>query len=450
VLRIWRAVGLADPEGASPSASIEINRAWCVAATIACDLNVVLRPRVESDGLPWLLHLVASGQASSRSALSRLAALAPSTTSLKVEALQRAGYLSESGKGESRGGRRPRRLTLHEHAGIVVGVDLGRRHARLAAVDLAGQVVRTEDLELDLAEGPAAVLPVIARRVERLATDTGQRLLAAGIGLPGPVAYPPGITVMPSRMPGWHGYEVRGTLERSLGVGVLVDNDANLMALGEVRGATDAARSMVATKLGGGIGCGVVSDGALVRGVSGAAGDISHVRVAGARDAPCECGRTGCLEAVASGAVLVREARAAGADIRHTLDLIEATEAGDDRLRRTLRTAGAHIGVAGRRGGLRQPRRTRPRWRAVPLTRTRGQRPHRGVRPRAAPCDARSFGAGHANRQGRDDTRRRVTRARRGVRDLDGGLSGAGGSRRSLVVTGRCPSVTRASAHRSR
>lgn len=307
-------------------------------------MNVVLRPRVEPDGLPWLLHLVASGQAGSRSDLSRLAALAPSTTSLKVEALQRAGYLSESGKGESRGGRRPRRLTLHEHAGVVVGVDLGRRHARLAAVDLAGLVVRTADLELDLAEGPPAVLPVIAQAVQHLAGETGQRLLAAGIGLPGPVAYPAGITVMPSRMPGWHGYEVRDALERSLGVAVLVDNDANLMALGEVRGATDAARSMVVAKLGGGIGCGVVSDGALVRGVSGAAGDISHVRVAGARDAPCECGRTGCLEAVASGAVLVREAQAGGADIRHTLGLIEATEAGDDRLRRTLRTAGTHIG----------------------------------------------------------------------------------------------------------
>ena len=109
--------------------------------------------------------------------------------------------------------------------------------------------------------------------------DRSRVVRALGIGLPGPVDHINGPVTTPSRMPGWHQSEVATTLSERLSVPVVVDNDANLMAVGEYVSRGSTVQRLVAVKLGTGIGCGVITGGQVHHGASGVAGDIGHVRV---------------------------------------------------------------------------------------------------------------------------------------------------------------------------
>ncbi|MEK8107679.1 ROK family protein [Micromonospora sp. M12] len=138
----------------------------------------------------------------------------------------------------------------------------------------------------------------------------GRRPAGIGIGIPGPVQHATGRIVSPSRMPGWNGFDVAAFCAGRVDVPVIVDNDANLMALGAHRTAHPEMDHAVYIKAGTGIGSGVIASGRLHRGAQGSAGDISHCRVVADPAPPCTCGNAGCLEAVASGAALVTALRA--------------------------------------------------------------------------------------------------------------------------------------------
>jgi predicted NBD/HSP70 family sugar kinase len=130
---------------------------------------------------------------------------------------------------------------------------------------------------------------------------------AIALGLPGPVDAATGRVVAPPIMPGWDGFDVRAWFQPRWDVPVWVDNEVNLMALGEwERGVPQERRDLLYVKVATGIGSGLVTGGLLHRGDTGAAGDIGHVRVTDDPAAVCRCGKTGCLEAVASGWALVR------------------------------------------------------------------------------------------------------------------------------------------------
>jgi predicted NBD/HSP70 family sugar kinase len=126
--------------------------------------------------------------------------------------------------------------------------------------------------------------------------------------MPGPVDFATGRLVSPAIMPGWDGFSARAWLREHFDAPVWVDNDVNLMAIGEwARGSGPRTQDMLFIKVGTGLGSAFVSRGRLLRGERGAAGDIGHLRVAG-EDAVCRCGQTGCLEAVAGGWSLLIEA----------------------------------------------------------------------------------------------------------------------------------------------
>jgi predicted NBD/HSP70 family sugar kinase len=120
-----------------------------------------------------------------------------------------------------------------------------------------------------------------------------------------------GVPVSPPIMPGWDGYPVRDALSRELGTPVLLDNDVNVMALGEQHtGVARSASAFLFVKIGTGIGCGIVVDRHLYRGADGCAGDIGHIRIE--QSGPvCACGNHGCLEAFFGGAALARDASSA-------------------------------------------------------------------------------------------------------------------------------------------
>lgn len=299
-------------------------------------------PLVAPDSPGGVLQLIRSGAATSRSAVAKILGVSASTAASRIEPLIERGYVREAGDGPSLGGRRPRRLELRPDSGTVAAVDLGGGHASVAVFDMCGELCAEETVKIRVSDGPDEVLPTAAATISRLGTDLPP-LRGVTVGVPGPVNTRTGQVVSPSRMPGWHGLNVPDHMGGHLpGLPVLVDNDANLMALGEH--SANPSDHLVFVKAGTGIGCGVIASGRLHRGAVGAAGDISHLPVAGHEDVQCSCGRTGCLEAVASGAALVRDLRAAGAAVESPADVVALAEDADASAMRDLRAAGRATG----------------------------------------------------------------------------------------------------------
>ncbi|WP_433462275.1 ROK family protein [Spirillospora sp. CA-128828] len=298
------------------------------------------------DGSAALVRLVATGQAESRAELARLSGLAASSVSLRVEQLIEAGLFAEEGAGASRGGRRPRRLRLARAAGVFLVADLGAHHARLAVVDLAGTPLALADLACDIAVGPRETLTTVIGSLRALARDHGLHdvpVRGIGIGLPGPVDPATGQVVSPSRMPGWNDFPVRDFVTEHAGVPALVENDANLMAVGEHRGSWPSLDNVMVIKVGSGIGCGVIVDGRLHRG-RGAAGDISHVRILSDATVDCSCGHPDCLEAHASGAALAAALAAQGIEAGSPSEIVDLVTDGVPQATSAVRTAGRLIG----------------------------------------------------------------------------------------------------------
>lgn len=295
-----------------------------------------------------ILTLVRNGRATSRAEVARATGLSPTTVALRVELLIDAGYLREAGTGDSHGGRRPRQLEVDPRGGVILGVDLGARHASFGLFDMRAQLVAEHHIEIDIADGPDVILPWVHAQSQSLVTryaQADQKLIGIGIGLPGPVSYPAGRLISPSRMPGWDGLDVALELTKLTGVPTVVDNDANLMALGEhiLRG--EDVNDFVFIKAGSSIGGGVIVGGELHHGHHGMAGDISHVTVHGAPETPCSCGRNGCLDAVAGGAAIVANLHANGVDISDTLQVLELARNGHPLATQMLREAGMRTGT---------------------------------------------------------------------------------------------------------
>ncbi|MEU8115828.1 ROK family transcriptional regulator [Micromonospora sp. NPDC048947] len=301
-----------------------------------------------------LLRWVATGAAVSRADLSRLSGLSPSTVSQRVEALISQGLLEEAGAGRSRGGRRPRQLAVPTGGAVVGAIDLGAHHARVGTLDLSGRVVKARTLPVRIEDGPEAVLGALLAEVATLvgsapaagdlAVAGGSALRGVGIGIPGPVQHSTGRIVSPSRMPGWNGFDVAAFCAGRVDVPVIVDNDANLMALGAHRTAHSELDHAVYIKAGTGIGSGVIASGRLHRGAQGSAGDISHCRVVADPAPPCTCGNAGCLEAVASGAALVTALREQGVPVSDLTGVIRLIDDGDRQATALARQAGRAVG----------------------------------------------------------------------------------------------------------
>ncbi|MET9258874.1 ROK family transcriptional regulator [Amycolatopsis sp. NPDC004079] len=292
-----------------------------------------------------LLWLVAHGHARSRMDLARALGLPQSTVSVRTQALMSAGVLSESGEGRSAGGRRPKLLSVNAEFGHVWAADVGSRHVRIGALDIAGNLLEVHERPLDISQEPRELVAGLAAAVRDVmaGAECPGRALGVGVAFPGPVDVNAGTITLPSRMPGWRGFAVRDALAEHFELPVVVDNDANMLALGEsVSGAP--GRTLLVVKAGTGIGSGIVLSGELYRGRAGVAGDISHVRVPAAEDQPCTCGNRGCLEVVASGAALVGQLQAQGLKLETTAQVMATAEDGHPEATTAVRRAGLRLG----------------------------------------------------------------------------------------------------------
>lgn len=271
-----------------------------------------------------------------------------STVAQRVDALVSCGLVVEDGHIASTGGRPAIRLRFNGDYGIVLVGDMGATHCRVGITDLACRVLIEEPAEIAMAEGPEAVLGWLERRFDALLAEIGRShedVVGVGIGLPGPVEHASGRAVSPPIMPGWDGYPVGAHLVERYGAPTLVDNDVNIMALGEYwTHWRDAVNNLLFVKVGTGIGCGIVASGHIQRGAQGAAGDIGHIQVAGHEDAVCACGNTGCVEAIASGGAMAARLRDQGRPTPHGRAVVDLVKAGDTEAIRLVRESGRALG----------------------------------------------------------------------------------------------------------
>jgi predicted NBD/HSP70 family sugar kinase len=295
-----------------------------------------------------LLRHVRTGRARSRAELVALTGASRNTVSARVDQLIAANLLEEGGRGWSTGGRPPTLLHFNSRAGCVIAVDLGVTSVDVAVTDLSAQILATVGHPIDIADGPGVVLAEVDRLAQQVLAEAGLTpadVCAVGVGVPGPVEFSTGRPSHPPIMPGWHDYPIPSAFGR-YECPVYVDNDVNVMALGEI-GIGGSVQDVLVVKVGTGIGCGVIVDGRVYRGAQGSAGDIGHIYVAPAdgRTVVCRCGNENCLEAIAGGGALLRDAIAAGLPVETTRDVVERAAQGDGTSLELVRDAGRTIGT---------------------------------------------------------------------------------------------------------
>src|SRR4051812_4749232 len=315
-------------------------------------------------GLVEILDYVRRRGSCTRAQLVEATGLSRALIGQRLAALADYGLVAEGGVGPSTGGRAPRTVRFCADAGHLLVADLGATSIDVAVADLSGKILVHAAEPADIGAGPEAVLG----RVEALFDECVERahapgsLLGIGIGVPGPVEFEAGRPISPPIMPGWDGYDVPGRFAR-YGVPAWIDNDVNLMALGErTAGIGRGREDFVFVKIGTGIGAGIVLRGELHRGAQGCAGDIGHIQVPvrDREDVVCRCGNVNCLEALAGGAALARDAEQAARDgrspfLRQRLEETGALDARDVALGAThgdatcvelLADAGTQVGQA--------------------------------------------------------------------------------------------------------
>ncbi|MBG6084590.1 ROK family transcriptional regulator [Zhihengliuella flava] len=300
-----------------------------------------------SSGASELFQILRDGRPRTRTELAEQMGLARSTVTLRIEALMELGLVGFVEETAATGGRPSSRIALRAGSKVVLGVDIGASHLRVAVTDLAGHRLQESTRSIEVSQGPEAVLEAVVELSTALLDESGRHredLLAIGIGVPGPVEHRTGRPINPPIMPGWNGFDVPGYLQDHFHAPVLVDNDVNIMALGERNAAWSDVDDLLFVKVATGIGSGIVSSGMLQRGADGVAGDIGHIRVLSGDGVPCHCGNRDCLEAVASGPAVATKLRELGLEARTSEDVVRLVQAGNTDAIHAVRQAGRDVG----------------------------------------------------------------------------------------------------------
>ncbi|MBW4094150.1 MAG: ROK family transcriptional regulator [Acidobacteria bacterium] len=296
-----------------------------------------------------LFQLLRDGRARTRAELANATGLARSTIATRVDALTAIGLVGPAGEAVSSGGRPPSRFAFAPTARSILAVDVGATHILVGITDLASRVLAESRAAIEISAGPAAVLDLVVEHALALLQEAGRsakELVGVGIGLPGPVQHSTGKPANPPIMPGWDGFDVPAYVQRALSVNVdvLVDNDVNIMALGERAFFWPEVDSLLFVKVATGIGAGIISGGLLQRGADGSAGDIGHVRVPRGDDKLCRCGNYGCLEAMASGPAIAAALTAEGVPAETGDDVLDLARHGNIQAVHAMRQAGRDVG----------------------------------------------------------------------------------------------------------
>lgn len=287
----------------------------------------------------------AAGQLS-RADLAKGSGLSKPTVSAICQSLIDEGMIREIGTGSSAVGRKPILLELDPGGGYAVGVKLMESSFVLAVTDLTGEVVASGEAALSAGD-PGAALRQVARRVRALVRRRNipaERVLGVGVAMSGVVDHLAG-TLAYSPVLHWRSVAVADQLEAILGLPVVVDNDVNAVAQSEHWfGLGHACQHFLTLSIGRGIGLGIVVHGQLYRGACGGAGEFGHV-VVDPHGLPCDCGKRGCLETLASDPALTRAVAAAAGEPLSLEAAARRARAGDAALARVFADAGRVLGT---------------------------------------------------------------------------------------------------------
>ena len=228
-----------------------------------------------------------------------------------------------------------------------IGLDLGGTNLRAAAISTGGEVLAAISGRAELSSGRDGVIKDMVNAIVKLRDDTGSGLVGIGMGVPGFIIIEKGIIVGSNNMPAFEGYALRDDMEKQLGTTVVLENDANAAALGEKwMGVGRNVDDMVLLTLGTGIGGGIISNGRVLHGHVGMAGEMGHMTVVPDGN-PCGCGNRGCLEKHASATAISGMAKVIGLGADLTSEQVyKLAVAGDEKAIRIFEAMGRYLGVA--------------------------------------------------------------------------------------------------------
>ncbi|SDK54903.1 ROK family glucokinase [Sediminibacillus albus] len=243
-----------------------------------------------------------------------------------------------------------------------VGIDIGGTTVKLAFINQMGSIKDKWEIDTNKENKGISIPTDIWKSVEKRIMDSDislEQLLGIGAGAPGFVEPATGVVSIAVNI-GWKDFELAEKLESLSGLPVIVDNDANIAALGENwKGSGNQVDNLIAITLGTGVGGGIIANGQVLNGVNGTAGEIGHI-TAEVDGAPCNCGRNGCLETVASATGIVRQAMRSIESGNETIlvetfrkngeinakDVFAAADSGDEAARRIVAKTADVLGFA--------------------------------------------------------------------------------------------------------
>jgi glucokinase-like ROK family protein len=258
-----------------------------------------------------MAHVRAEARPVSKARLIEALSSSRGKISAEVARLIEKGLLAEEGLAESEGGRRSPLLGIPPSAGLIAAVDIGATSIEVALTTLGNELLAHQGEPADVRDGPVPILNRVKILISELLDEQAAKrrdVIAIGVGVPGPVEQASGLLTVPPIMPGWDRFPIRDAFAGEYAAPVFIDNDVNVMALGEHwGGVAKGVDDLIFVKIGTGIGSGIIIDGRLHRGTQGCAGDFGHICVD--PDGPlCSCGNSGCLEAMAAAPAIVLQA----------------------------------------------------------------------------------------------------------------------------------------------
>jgi len=307
-----------------------------------------------------MLQTIFWSKGASRLALSEQLGYSKSKTNSLALSLLDLGLLQEAGLMGSTGGRRAENLHLNDGLGFLVGIDLGATSLEVAVMRPDLGIVAQHGEPADVRSGPGVVLARVRALMHSLLEQCGAtpaQVVGIGMGVPGPVDFQSGQLVNPPLMPEWDSFSIRDYLREDFKAPLFVDNDVNLMALGELWRLRRGLSNFLVIKIGTGVGCGIVCHGQVYRGADGSAGDVGHICVD--TEGPlCHCGKPGCVEVMAAGPAISRMATAAATSGQSAMlaevleltgtitpeDVGQASRNGDAAANSLIQRAGSLIG----------------------------------------------------------------------------------------------------------
>lgn len=302
------------------------------------DLAAPTPAQVEGSGL--LLELVRSGRTPTVTQMATAVGVSRSTVGQRLGLLEKWGLVAAEVRLVGARGRPAAATRFRTEGGSVLAAHVGVTGYRAAVTDLAAETLADRYVDLDLAAGPDVLLGSLTRTFRALRRSAKGPLTGIGVGIPSLLELR---ALHREEDAEWSLDVIRTTLEARFEVPVHLDLDVNLLALAEHRASWSGTEVLVCLKLGTSVDASVVVRGEPLRGRHGLAGELGHVRVAG-QDTPCTCGSRGCVEAVASGAALVRRLHAEGHEVEHVRDVVRLAAEGDRDALQAVREAGRHIG----------------------------------------------------------------------------------------------------------